>query len=78
MADVEMNREFVEVLQLCVRQLEAERAGLRAEILRHSEEREIAIDKYGANCFVKRPKPVVSAPISPSMCMILVGFSPTT
>ncbi|KFY93597.1 hypothetical protein V500_03637 [Pseudogymnoascus sp. VKM F-4518 (FW-2643)] len=65
MADAAANREYTDALQLRNRQLQAENdglraenGGLRAEILRLNEQIEIGIEKYGPNCFVRRPRQV--------------------
>lgn len=69
MADAAANREYTDALQLRNRQLQAENdslraenRGLRAEVLRLNEKIEIGIEKHGPNCFVRRPRLVVSVP----------------
>ncbi|KFY12543.1 hypothetical protein V492_03816 [Pseudogymnoascus sp. VKM F-4246] len=52
------NREFQDALQRRVHELEGEVAILTAEIGRLLGEREIATDKYGPNCFVRKRRPV--------------------
>ncbi len=85
MADAAANREYTDSLQLRNRQLQAENdglraenGGLRAEILRLNEKIASGIEKYGPNCFVRRPRQVVSVPISLIIYISLDGFSLTS
>lgn len=77
MADAVMNREFLDALHLGNRRLQAKVDSLNAIVLNLNEKLNICIEKYGADCFIRRRKPIVSIPISPFMCMILFGFSPS-
>lgn len=65
MSDAGVDRQFVDALRLRNRTLEVENTNLRTEVLRLTERLAICIEKYGPNCFVRRPRPVVSISIMP-------------
>lgn len=71
------NGEYHNAVQHQNRELRTENDGLRAEVLRLNEEREIAIENHGPNCFERKPREMVGFPISLSLCMPLSDFSLT-
>jgi hypothetical protein len=78
MADAGEDHQFVDGLRLRNQALEVENSNLRDVVRRLNGQIAICMEKYGPNCFVKRPKPVVSISILPFMGILLVGFNFTS